>query len=191
MKKFSTILGIAAAASLTGSSLAGIVSLTVSADSFGSGLYASHDGAKITITLDIDDEASALAGSVTSDWSIEISKGGLVLLKGEGTSSFSVINPNKSGSAYAIESALEDASWSVSDLTPAPTLIQVSYGANDGDLLLAAISNSANSPAGLLTVGTISGSGDGALIGEYTVVPAPSALVLIAGGLVMARRRRA
>lgn len=190
MKKFNTILGIAAAASLTGSSLAGMVSLTVSADSFGSGLYASHDGAKITITLDINDEASALTGSVTSDWSIEINKGGIVLLKGSGTSSFSVINPNKSGSAYAIESALEDAIWSVSGLAPAPTLIQVSYAANDGDLLLAAITNSAETPAGLLTVGTVDGSDTGSLQGMY-VVPAPSALVLLAGGLVLARRRRA
>ena len=190
MKKFNTILGIAAAASLTGSSLAGIVSLSVAADSIGSGLYAGYTGAKITITMNIDDTASAVAGEITSNWSIAITQGSSTLLAGTGTSSFTVFDMG--GSTFKMESALLGGVWTVvGGLTPEPNQIQISYAGEPSDTLLAAISASAGTTDGRLTVGTISGSDVGALIGEYTVVPAPSALVLLAGGLVLARRRRA
>jgi len=190
MKKFNTIFGIAAAASLTGSSLADIVSLTLTADSTASGLYSEYDSAKITITLKIDDGTSALADSVTANWSIKITKGGNILLEGAGNSSFTV--SEETGSSYTVQAALDGAApWTTMSLNHAPTLIQLSYTASIGDLLLDAISDSAGTLAGLLTVSTEAGPNNGSLAGGYTVVPAPSALVLLAGGLVLARRRRA
>lgn len=191
MKNFNTILGIAAATTLASSSLAGIVSMTVAADSIGSGLYAGHTGAKITITMDINDTAMATDNQITSNWSITIvGVGGSTLLSGSGNSSFTVYDLG--GTNFRMDSALTGGSWTiVGGLTPEPNLIQIAYVGMDTDTLVQAITNSANTVDGTLTVGTTGGAGTGALIGIYSVVPAPSALAFLAGGLVLARRRRA
>jgi hypothetical protein len=191
MKNINTIVGLAAAASFTSASLAGMVSMTVAADSIGSGLYASHTGAKITITMDISDTAMATDNEITSSWSITVvSAGGSTLLSGTGNSSFTVYDLG--GANFRMDSALTDGTWTVVDgLTPEPNLIQIAYVGMDTDTLVQAITNSADTADGTLTVGTTGGDDTGALIGIYSVVPAPSALALLAGGLILARRRRA
>jgi|GEM_PF-2459984 len=185
------ILVLAAAASVAGVANAGLLTMTADKNASGTDAWSSLNGYSMVLSIDSSDlDTAGSASSFTlQNWSFEA-------FDQSSTKVFSATGSNAqftasgSGPQQALIS-LSTANITVNTLNPMADYIAFTYDFTQSTSLNTAITLSASSPAGELTLGTTSTSnGAGDLVGSYAV-PSPSAIALIGLGGLISRRRKA
>ena len=177
------------AASITGFASAGV--LTMTADSTtGDDAWAGLSGYKMVLTINCStmNDAGSSSFFTLNSWTFKaMDADGATKFKATGSNS--LITPSPVGGKFVATIGLTASNIVTNALVPAVQAIAFTYAFSSTDSLMAAIDASANTPNGVLQLGTDIHP-TGLLTGQYAV-PAPGAAALLGLGGLIGRRRKA